>query len=514
MSPRRRSSNSSSISWNRCSTVLSLALLTAAVLISGSWAMTNSVFKAFSKDQTVTSSTLGWEKFNGEKTQLQHAVKIYNPSEHPRSKELLDSDQLSHASYVCRIQIEGIYCAGQTHMEDTSTICEASLQSDVRRHRMFEVLVNRNGGGKLKWQPWNKFRAEKFPGAVSASNGKVDEYYVARYKLGNHGHHHPYIVGNYDPLEKLGGRIYAPLPGGEPGRVEHEKGDILVEIEPVQYELRNIRLNKLRTDIRKNTTILGSTILSNTEDMTNQAETVITYDYTKLTYYGKHPGVGNGVPTKVIDPRTQQAVDIFWGVDLTERKFETKAINTILQPGTAINVTLLGNYTVMEAPYTALLKAYYDDNNDPVSWTLTGYMLSKDMEDVKIEFSPIYWIENGTLVPTTTTTTTTTTTSTTEATTTNEPVPITDTPIADLGNRLGVDEEMSNEINSREEAASSRSIDKPESSISMSSIGGAGSGKRQGGAGSGATSRWSPSGAAIGVLVAAACSMAIVAQRI
>lgn len=141
-------------------------------------------------------------------------------------------------------------------------------------------------------------------------------------------------------------------------------------------------------------------------------------------------------------------------------------------------------------------------------------MLSKDMEDVKIEFSPIYWIENGTLVPTTTTTTTTTTTSTTEATTTNEPVPITDTPIADLGNRLGVDEEMSNEINSREEAASSRSIDKPESSISMSSIGGAGSGKRQGGAGSGATSRWSPSGAAIGVLVAAACSMAIVAQRI
>lgn len=102
-------------------------------------------------------------------------------------------------------------------------------------------------------------------------------------------------------------------------------------------------MNKLRTDIRKNTTILGSiseiiivkfivltlsflyigsTILSNTEDMTNQAETVITYDYTKLTYYGKHPGVGNGVPTKVIDPRTQQAVDIFWGVDLTERKFE------------------------------------------------------------------------------------------------------------------------------------------------------------------------------------------------
>lgn len=475
--------------------------------------MTNSVFKAFSKDQTVTSSTLGWEKFNGEKTQLQFAVQSYNPAENPRSKELVDSDQLSHASYVCRIQIEGIYCAGQTHMEDSSTICTASLQSDVRRHRTFEVLVNRGGGGKLKWQPWNKYQTEKFQGAVSASIGKVDDYYVARYKLEHHGHHHPYIVGNYDPTEKLGGRIYAPLPG-MPDTVEHEHGDILVEIEPVKYELRNIKLNKLRTTIKKNITILGSTILSNEEDITNQAETVITYDYTKLTYYGRQQGVGNGVPTKVIDPRTQQPVDIFWGVELTERKFETKAINTILQPGTAINVTLLGNYTEMEAPYHANLKAYYDDNSDPASRKLSGYMLSKDMEDVKIEFSPIYWIENGTLVPTTTTTTTTTT-STTEATTTFEPVPITNTPIDKVGSRLGEDDSddmMSNEIDrlSREEVASSRSIDKPESSISLSSIGGSSGSK--GGAGSGAVTRWSSSGGAIAVT--ACLLLAVLAQRI
>lgn len=513
MTTRRRSNLRSSRcsiieSWNRWSTILSVALLTVAALAGGSWAMTNSVFKAFSKDQTVTSSTLSWEKFNGEKTQLQFAVQSYNPAEHPRSKELLDSDQPIQASYVCRIQIEGIYCAGQTHMEETSTICTASLQSDVRRHRTFEVLVNRNGGGKLKWQPWNKFRTEKFPGAVSASIGKVDDYYVARHKLAHHGHHHPYIVGNYDPLEKLGGRIWAPLPG-MPDTVEHENGDILVEIEPVQYELRNIKLNKLRTVIRKNTTILGSTILSNEEDITNQAETVITYDYTKLTYYGRQMGVGNGVPTKVIDPRTQQPVDIFWGVELSERKFETKAINTILQPGTAINVTLLGNYTEVEAPYHANLKAYYDDNSDPASRKLSGYMLSKDMEDVKIEFSPIYWIENGTLVPTTTTTTTTTTTSTTEATTTNDPVPITDTPLEGVGNRVALDEEMSNEINSQEEVASSRSIDKPESSISLSSIGGSGtSGKRQGGNNGATTTRWLSAGTIATVVVA------IVAQRI
>lgn len=255
-------------------------------------------------------------------------------------------------------------------------------------------------------------------------------------------------------------------------------------------------------------------MLSNEEDGTNQAETVITYDYVKVTYFGRQQGVGNGVPTKVIDPRTQQTVDMYWGVELTERKFETKAINTILQPGTAINVTLLGNYTEMEAPYHANLKAYYDDNSDPSSRRLNGYMLSKDMEDVKIEFSPIYWIENGTLVPTTTTTTTTTT-STTEATTTNDPVPISNTPIDDSANALPADgaDDMSNEIDrslasaagSREEVASSRSIDKPESSISLSSVGGSAKGSR----GGAPSLRWSPV-----AVIAAAIGAAFVAQRI
>uniref|UniRef100_A0A8D8A5E9 Protein unzipped n=1 Tax=Culex pipiens TaxID=7175 RepID=A0A8D8A5E9_CULPI len=487
-------------------------VLLLPLLVSG-LAMTNSVFKAFSKDQTVTSSTLSWEKFNGDETQLQYAVRTYNLADHPRSKEMTDTERLQHASYVCRIQIEGIYCAGQTHMEDTSTICRASIQSDIRRHRTFEVLVNRGGGGKLIWKPWNKYLSDKFPGAVSSSIGKVDDYYVARYKLDHHGHHHPYIVGNYDPLEKLGGRIFAPLPEA-PNAYEHEHGEILVEIEPVQYELRNIKLNKVKTLIKKNITNLGSTVLSNEEDGTNQAETVITYDYVKVTYFGRQQGVGNGVPTKVIDPRTQQTVDMYWGVELTERKFETKAINTILQPGTAINVTLLGNYTEMEAPYHANLKAYYDDNSDPSSRRLNGYMLSKDMEDVKIEFSPIYWIENGTLVPTTTTTTTTTT-STTEATTTNDPVPISNTPIDDSANALPADgaDDMSNEIDrslasaagSREEVASSRSIDKPESSISLSSVGGSAKESR----GGAPSLRWSPV-----VVIAAAIGAAFVAQRI
>ena len=49
------------------------------------------------------------------------------------------------------------------------------------------------------------------------------------------------------------------------------------------------------------------------------------------------------------------------------------------------------------------------------------------MRDIKLEFSAVYWIENGTFIPTTTTTTTTTSTTTEPTTTsTKEPKPLTE----------------------------------------------------------------------------------------
>lgn len=50
----------------------------------------------------------------------------------------------------------------------------------------------------------------------------------------------------------------------------------------------------------------------------------------------------------------------------------------MLDPGTAINVTLYGNYTELEAPYMAILKAYYDDNSDPVSRPLSAIVRTNE----------------------------------------------------------------------------------------------------------------------------------------
>lgn len=54
------------------------------------------------------------------------------------------------------------------------------------------------------------------------------------------------------------------------------------------------------------------------------------------------------------------------------------------------------------------------------------------LKDVKVEFSPVYWIENGTVVPTTTTTSTTSTTTHATTTSTGNPAPIHEPPVVQI----------------------------------------------------------------------------------
>lgn len=180
--------------------VVVLALLLTPQSIDAS---ANSVFKVLvigTSTQSVTSSTLAWEKFTGAEAHLQYAVPSYKPE--PRSKESLEGEvshgkhqqsrtinrtnimfhqqQLHTPSYICRVEIEGTYTAGQTVTEQAAdgsrkTICiVAPQESEIRRHHAHEILINMGGGGKLKWQRWNRYHAAGiFGGAVSVGTGKV-----------------------------------------------------------------------------------------------------------------------------------------------------------------------------------------------------------------------------------------------------------------------------------------------------------------------------------------------------
>lgn len=67
---------------------------------------------------------------------------------------------------------------------------------------------------------------------------------------------------------------------------------------------------------------------------------------------------------------------------------QTKQVSTILQPGTALNVTLKANYTRMEAPYKARLFSFYADTNESMSRRIEAVVSMSTMTIYTIPILP------------------------------------------------------------------------------------------------------------------------------
>jgi Protein of unknown function (DUF3421) len=231
--------------------------------------------------QLVTSSTLGWESYVGDEKQLENAV---------QGGTYHSADEDSYAIHVCRVPVDGIVTTGYTKQQRQKMVCVVSMSGNVNTHHSFEILMNKGNGGKLTWQPWTKFVGSVPTGAVSASGGHVEEYYVARHREhkehAEHDRHHhhlqhaqygaDFIIGRFDPKINLG-KIVVSAPTMDREVVssniffaeriyskscflvfqEYEEGEILTETEPVRYELRQIKIDKWRRMTNRNLTLLG-----------------------------------------------------------------------------------------------------------------------------------------------------------------------------------------------------------------------------------------------------------------
>ncbi|XP_054736831.1 protein unzipped [Anastrepha obliqua] len=370
--------------------------------------------------QLVTSSTLVWETYDPkDPKQLKFAVE---------GGKYITNDE-HYPIYVCRVAIEGITTSGHTEKILQSHVCVAAHYKHGK-YEQFDVLVNKGHLGKIMWKHWRKFNAGIPIGAIRIG----EDDYIGRHKappMGESGTEHrgaDYNLGRLDPLGL--GKIKVIENGTDR---EFDEGEVLVETEPFRYELRDIKLDSIRLDMRENITDLASSVLANRGDMYILVESVMTYEFDHVQYWGSHEGVARGLPTKVYEKDAVVPAEIKWGLKYVEKRSETKSVHTKLWPGTALNVTLKGNYVTLEAPYTAKLYAFYYGIDDSVSRKITAEVRKSYLKDVKLHFSPVYWIENGTIVPTTTTTSTTSTSTTTNPTTTShEPVPMHEPPVVQL----------------------------------------------------------------------------------
>lgn len=155
----------------------------------------------------------------------------------------------------------------------------------------------------------------------------MEDVYVARHKVqleSNHPdhdrHHHmgpDYNVGRFAPKQSLGKVIVAE----ERTEREYDDGQILCESEPTRYELRDIKIDKWRSQINRNSSILGSKTLSNNEDVSSLLDTVISYQYDIVYYWGQMEGVAKGLPTEVFE-KGKLPAEFKWGLKETIKRVE------------------------------------------------------------------------------------------------------------------------------------------------------------------------------------------------
>ncbi|KAL0104814.1 hypothetical protein PUN28_016449 [Cardiocondyla obscurior] len=377
--------------------------------------------------QPLTSTTLKWLP-----------VAHYNPSE---SKEIViggvenvseEDDNYANqaekletrrpALYVCRAMHSGVWVAG-TQKEKERT-CTVTIHGIVHSYEKYELLENVDGAARISWVQWNRY-TQPHVGAVY-----VDKMLVARHEIPKEKKNPRYThyIGTLNSVESFGTIVYA----NENGKEESAKyGELLVETEPIRYELSAVKLNwPKKRDIKRASRVLNEvTFVNSRQETANLAEAFV-YKYKYSVYWGRRHAILNGLSTTITLINGTSLQNITWGTRHEENRTDVYNVQVCLEPGTGMNVTLKANYTDMEVPYTATLISHYEDGAT-TSRVISGTRQEETLFDITPEFGPVYFLGNFSLVPTTVpppvttteppTTTTLMTTTTLATTTTKQP---------------------------------------------------------------------------------------------
>lgn len=189
-----------------------------------------------------------------------------------------------------------------------------------------------NGAARLKWVNWH--RHQKIPsGAVSSG-----KYFICRVPWRNV----TFLAGGVDLSEDSFGRVsvtdkaskfyhllntsrrqttthpntqtFPSPPQNNKWYTDFTEVQLLVEIEPVSYELRNVKLRSSHTKITsRNTTVLGKLTLngSSTDEIISSA---ISYSWKYFTSWGRGEAMLKGLSTRAYEWNSTFLEEFLWGL--------------------------------------------------------------------------------------------------------------------------------------------------------------------------------------------------------
>jgi len=367
----------------------------------------------------VTSSTLKWVAGKGHHIPS-HSVPV---SEDDPSK------------VWCRIKQHGTYAAGA--LKDG--VCTVPFINAVHMVKdNFEVLVSLNGSARVLRIEWDKYKAAP-PNAIAPE--------------------HRCVLA----MVEEDGQTYAGFLKPRDRRAFLVKDDkvikvdsalVLVEDEPLRYDLRNIRLDHARTEISPDEIELTSITLMNPGEAQERIVEPATVTVRHLVYWGRVKGTLAGRNALVVTPEGEHR-HLVWGDQNELDRAHQLLLEADLPPGTGCNARVLATIRKTEAPYTGKLIAVYADGGR-LERTIQGLHMDQRLIELRAVYSSPYYLHNKTMLDVpgishviyvSTTTTTTTTTSTT-TTTTPTPVQLNDQPeaesVAEIPQRGSLSREIGN----------------------------------------------------------------------
>jgi len=315
--------------------------------------------------QLVTSSTLLWTKSGAG-----HAV--------PTGGVSSGTGQ----GVICRGSRQGVGVAGETRHGR----CQVVMNGRNIGLTSYEVLTQVKGASKLEWRTFERF--SKVPkGAVAGVDGAEPVFVARRLARG-------LMETAYLEMGKEGtgyGRI-AVYNEGEKVKIENQC-DLLVEVEPVRYELtlHGFEKESKKTEDKK---VLAATSIFRFQeglDSTARMQKMMFYQNFESLYLGHLKGTIRGLPGRARMP-TGETRELVWGMVDSSTQSESIMVGHDMEKNSAVDVEVIAMEVNEEQPYTGLLVSIFPDGSSR-DREVEGVMQRSYLDRIQPHYSELHMIK-------------------------------------------------------------------------------------------------------------------------
>jgi len=169
--------------------------------------------------------------------------------------------------------------------------------------------------------------------------------------------------------------------------------DLLVEVEPVRYEL-DLQPFVKKVKREKIPTVLATTSIFRFEEGTAilaRMQKMMFYQNEMSLYFGQVKGTIRGLPGMVKMPYGETKV-IIWGMMDKDKQRESIMVGYDMKKNSAIDVKVVADSLLDEQHYNGLLRAIFPDGSGR-DRQVEGVMQSRYLDRIRPEYSKLYKIQ-------------------------------------------------------------------------------------------------------------------------